>query len=173
MKIASSKLLISILLICFSCTFHYLYSQENDTLKQYNNSIYPEIGGNASFISINYERVLVSFNKTKLNSRIGIGLGIYWRVPLMLSASWRTGDKSLMEIGAGISLAYDYNNNTNKLFQDPMGNGIIALIAVKFQKPKQNVFTRIGWTPTYLYNDFYGQAVLYLLQFGISAGICF
>ena len=83
------------------------FGQKRDTSRTYmegipKNSVYGELGGNALFGSISYERILALNEKTAFAPRAGLG---FWEAPVVLiELDFLFGGKHSFEAGPGFSV---------------------------------------------------------------------
>jgi hypothetical protein len=149
-----------LLLIGTETGFGQHYEPENPMLLNKNTihgSFGADIGEFYGTLLVNYERMILQFPESSINSlsiRVGAGPWVWWSasgINLVSTASVLTGKKSShLEIGIGLLLTY---NNYEKRF-DPLINNrhLAGNFGYRYQKPgKSFVFrTGIGW-PEYTY----------------------
>lgn len=88
----------------------------NETTKEHRaipgNSIYLELGGQAIFISLNYERIFYHGGNFYLSGRTGIGdMPSFYNTlsfPLLANGIYQVSDRFLCELGIGLSLTYTF-----------------------------------------------------------------
>jgi hypothetical protein len=139
------------------------------------NSIYAEIGGNAMFLSVNYERVLVKDNRFYLIGRVGLGMGAYVRmsshdflaIPLLLNFQYQLSNVVVLEFGVGSTLSIV----TSHQYFNPLITGVLGIRA----QSKGGFLFKAGLTPLVNLDNTYQMwgFETFLPWAGISLGYSF
>lgn len=182
MKKISKTLLASLLLVLLSS--FYLQAQEEPapafTAK---NALYLEVGANAIYYSINYERIFYQQANFKMAARAGVSaipINIanknYGGYILPLEIVGLLGkSKHHLEVGTGITPYWMPHQirGFEEEFDSYKFNAIIPIrIGYRYQKPEGGFFFRAGYTPFYSLEE--GMIRPFILLFGgVSVGKSF
>jgi hypothetical protein len=117
------------------------------------NTFFLELGGNAWFYSLNYDRILLDRDKWKLSGRVGaMYLPSFHAVnrhmagvPLEISYL-RGRNKHFLEIGLGVTTTYDTYPLSDTRIRELAVVGM-ARIGYRYQKPEGGLFFKTGFTP--------------------------
>ncbi|HTF03232.1 MAG TPA: hypothetical protein VK826_04370 [Bacteroidia bacterium] len=116
--------------------------QKVDSIRYGKNTIFFELLGRGILYSVNYDRVMSNYPKHNWASRIGIGYEqtMMWRrfyVPL--SVQYIFGTRHCLEIGAGVTLAFEddlYTNESSYALDETLMFGI----GYRFRSAKTGFF---------------------------------
>jgi len=179
------------LLLSFS-----LFSQSKDSTVQQNikskNAIFIEgLGSSASFVSLNYDRIIFQSEITKLTISAGVGLfpvvdkeniahkNVYYIYGLPVSTNLLLGKKKhYAELGVGVSYSKGLEasfSSTGRVVLSEM-LFLVPRVGYRFQRNQGGFFFRIGFTPlvllkNYTYSQFIG--ITPIKTFTPYGGICF
>jgi hypothetical protein len=181
-----SKIKTRILVSFFLFFFLQSLAQQNDSiLRQTDNAFFIEIGGNAPFMSANYERKIFTNNFYSMHARIGFGFDIVTSkknnlfvpsVPLEISSSFGPFIHHF-EIGIGVTPFYSkiamwklpYNDDANYSTLDyKVYCLIVARVGYRIDTKKGWIY-RIGYTPI-IYNSSYKSEFDLQNNIGVSVG---
>jgi hypothetical protein len=117
------------------------------------NTFFLELGGNAWFYSLNYDRILLDRDKWKLSGRVGAMYVPSFRavdrhmvgVPLEISYL-RGRDRHFLEMGLGVTATYDTYPLSDTRIRELAVMGV-ARIGYRYQKPEGGFFFKTGFTP--------------------------
>lgn len=164
-------ILLFLLLAEIMCT-----AQSNDTINTYSlpkNSIYVEGAGTAVVYSLNYERVNNSYRSLYISERIGASFWSYYdykalRVPILLNLIMHCYKALCIEIGAGISLSYNFAKlNTASSVKQGIQLLGVSNVGLRFQAENGFLF-RAGFVPLLDFNNNNFKP-----YFGVSLGYSF
>ena len=117
------------------------------------NTFFLELGGNAMFYSLNYDRILLSRDKWKLSGRVGaLYLPLFQvsnrlMVGAPLEVSYLRGrGKHFLEIGVGGTVTYDTYPLSDTHIRDLAVMGVFR-VGYRHQKPEGGLFYKVGFTP--------------------------
>lgn len=134
--------MIRLLILCILVSFR-VCAQE-----RLNNSVYIELGGNAYYYSVNFERTF----SNSLFGRIGIGGAPRLLVAPLLAGKYFGDGLHHPEIAAGITYIHSREHDIeiirhrNQLFAT-------AFIGYRFQRPDNKFIFKAGYTPLYKVTD--------------------
>jgi len=165
------------------------YSQEGTA----NQGVYLEVGGNAGFYSVNYERMVFQQAKLRIVTRLGLGVlpqnafkHYLPIVPLEFSALWAKS-KHKLEAGIGVTASlntyqkvdYEYIKNSKQnnyrgsdyKIHRKVSVGYAALLRVgyRYQFREDGLFIRAGFTPSFYRKPVWG----FVPYGGVSIGKSF
>jgi len=127
------------------------------------NTVYFELGGNALFTSLNYERQLLK--NTRLNFHIGTGIygmnPAYLTIPFGVNYLFKSNyPTSYIDLGVGATYSkadvklYEIVDNKNPNYKNTnYWNGVLSIGYRKLTK--RNLMYRISFTPVINHNDFF------------------
>ena len=156
--------------------FVILLSLKNLLLGQ-KNLIYGEIGGNAIYYSLNYEREISKLDEIQtLYLRVGASIvgektanftytGVNKSTNLPIMINWTKGKKHRIEVGGGTLLSFQ-EGIEKKFHLYPT-----ASVRYRFEPENKGIIFKAGWTPILI--DTEGIGLLFLLVPGISLGYKF
>lgn len=176
------------LLITLSC-FYVKAQQEDYSIQKpprnyetdpAKNAFFIELGGNAGFFSLNYERLYYYKEKFKMGARIGFAPnfnGIYIeQVYLIENNLILFKNPHHLELGIGVTVQRRYNERPNEIDNYFWENILFSVMrcGYRYQKQDDGFFLRAGLTPAIMSNDALGFHSNYF-QFwaGISVGMSF
>jgi hypothetical protein len=117
------------------------------------NTFFLELGGNAMYYSLNYDRILLSRDKWKLSGRVGAMYQPLFQVSnrqmvgVPLEISYLRGrNKHFLEIGLGVTATYDTYPLSDMRIRDLAMMGV-ARVGYRHQKPEGGLFYKVGFTP--------------------------
>lgn len=133
------------------CTFTNAQNLTPDQSHTRLNSIQFEIGGQAGYYSLNYERVLTNAPKFKLAGQVGFayyprwtGIAEYW-IPVSFNGIFPLKNGYSFETGLGYSFTHE------KLWEIPgyvpeanWGGFITSQVGFRYQKPNTHLLIRAG-----------------------------
>lgn len=119
------------------------------------NSALVELGGNAYFYSINYERTL--FSKSPMSMKVRSGIGYYhfngipdFYLPNTITGVYSISPNSKIECGGGILLLVDHDNIQNEIKEGvaPLFSYFsTGILGYRLSPKKTRLFFRIAYTP--------------------------
>jgi hypothetical protein len=143
--------------------------------------VYLEIGGNAGFYSVNYERKVYQKGNLRLVTRLGLGVlpqdAFQHYLPIIPVESSALWGKSRHQLEAGIGLTasintyrkgdYDYiknsKNNTYYIGNDykihsrtNLGYAALLRVGYRYQCRENGLFIRVGFTPSFYRKPVWG-----------------
>ena len=129
---------------CFLIPITGLFAQKPD----FRNAIYLELGGNAGYYSVNYERTF----PTAILGKIGISG--YSNVIIIPALVGKYFDKSAhhIELMAGVTYAYSRIKDLEDRLKPYNELYLTAFAGYRYQKPGNKFLFRLGYTPFYAHH---------------------
>ena len=157
----SERLVLSLLvLLCLATPARGQETQAPEP-SAYKQSLFIELGGNALFYSLNYDRMI----EERLAARIGVGalsVDDNWVVSIPLTLGYILGQgNSRMEVGGGVTILTGDIDFDDDISEETYVLGT-AVFAYRYQRP-ESVFFRFAFTPVFTSGGFFPW-------FGISIG---
>ncbi len=144
------------------------------------NLAYIELGGNAGFFSLNYERIYFYKEKLKMSVRGGFAPnfnGIYIEQAYVLENNFILfKNPHHLEFGVGVTMQRRYNERPNQTDVYFWENILFSVwrCGYRYQKKDDGFFLRAGITPAVMSNDALGFHPGYFTFWGgVSVGISF
>ena len=177
------NILLGGLLLVAACTTE-LYAQASSASFTAKNAVYLEIGGNAGYYSLNYDRIV--YQKGNFRAAVRAGLGViptkfesktYWGAMVPLELIGLVGrSKHFLETGLGFTPflfpARDLGSFERIYTGYKLESTIPFRIGYRYQKPDGGFIFRVGYTPFLDFSE--GRHNIYQLLFGgISIGKSF
>lgn len=133
------------------------------------NAFYLEIGGNALFISLNYER----FIQKNMSIRIGYGSAAIYNHAAPVMFNFFVGKNHRLELGAGINFLFGREQFIKGyIFEDENLRLLSGTIGYRYQPVDGGSVFKIGLNPSYALSE-YEYDRIFFVWFGISFGISF
>jgi len=140
------------------------------------NAAFIELGGNAGLYSLNFDRIYVYKEKTKLSIRLGFAPephGFYFEQGYVIENNIILfSNPHHLEIGTGITLQRRYNEKPNlpdNYFWENILFGVLRT-GYRFQKQDDGLFLKAGITPIIIRQSAEGFQPNYF-QFWIGAAV--
>jgi hypothetical protein len=115
---------------------------------QYKNGIFAEIGGNAYWYSINYERQLPK--TVVLRGGLGYAERSYW-IPITVEKIY--GKKNHhFDVGGGL-LVINYYQTNNGVPTRRTALAATGVLGYRYQKPDKRFFLKVAFTPAWVFYD--------------------
>lgn len=174
-----------LLLFCFSkvlfCQQDYALKPARDyTKKPAKNAAYVELGGNAGFYSLNFERTYFYRERFKMAARLGFSPqphGHYFEQVYIIENNFIFfKNPHHIEVGIGETIQRRYNercNTVNDYFWENLWWSIVR-IGYRYQKQDDGIFCKIALTPIMMQkNDCEFNPNYFQLWAGFSIGMSF
>lgn len=157
------KLLSILILILWLLGSGNLFAQDNpDSIRVSGSSVFVEFGGNAPFISLNYEYLAQTRNE-KVKCAAVIGFTHHFNDPFdfLIAPQYNVliGRDLMAEIGAGVTIPISYIDDWI----------VVMRLGGRYQKTGGRMFYKLAFTPILSPNN----DVLFLPMLGISVGYRF
>ena len=133
------------------------------------NAIYGEIGGNALFICLNYER----FIQKNMSIRVGYGSAVIYGHAVPVMFNFFVGENHRLELGAGVIFLFGRERFiTSYIFHDENLRMASGTFGYRYQSVDGGFVFRLGLNPSYALSEYELDRKLFLWA-GMSFGAAF